>query len=141
MRGVTPPRLGLWNLDQGPKSRIRRTRQPLAVSDCPAVAAGHFSAMASFPQTWVEVRAEDQATHLRLYALVHAAPVIHALAVGGLSQSELAGARTLIEVLAPDAARSLALFLLFFRREDVRLVQILAATIQNSAATEVIKAY
>ena len=83
--------------------------------------------------------ATRQATHLRLYALVHAAPVIHALAVGGLSQSELAGARTLIEVLAPDAARSLALFLLFFRREDVGLVQILAATIKNSAATELQK--
>ena len=83
--------------------------------------------------------ATREATHLRLYALVHAAPVVHALPVGGLSQSELASARTLIEVLAPDAARSLALFLLFFRREDVGLVQILAATIKNSAATELQK--
>ena len=45
-----------------------------------------------------------QTTHLRLDALEHAATVVHTLAVGGLSQAQLAGAQTLLEVTASDAA-------------------------------------
>ena len=48
--------------------------------------------------------ATRQTTHLRLDALEHAATVVHTLAVGGLSQAQLAGAQTLVEVAAPDAA-------------------------------------
>ena len=45
-----------------------------------------------------------QTTHLRLDALEHAATVVHTLAVGGLSQAQLTGAQTLVEVVTPDAA-------------------------------------
>ena len=56
-----------------------------------------------------------QTTHLRLDALVHAATVVHTLAVGGLSQAQLTGAQTLVEVTTLDAAVSVTWFVVDFR--------------------------
>ena len=72
--------------------------------------------------------ATRQTTHLRLDALEHAATVVHTLAVGGLSQAQLAGAQTLVEVTTLDAAVSVTWFVVDFRVQYFRLVQVFPAT-------------